>query len=142
MIATWLGLRWLVGARVAPSLGPLILDAFPIVVGFSLFIFGTARPILAGIGVAALGFGLGLADRMKRLILREPVVFADRSELFEVIRHPRFYLAFIGTGVMVAGAALIVGIVLALAWLEPPLWMMTIAGTLLHLVVAAILGTW
>ncbi len=140
MIATWLGLRWLVGARVAPSLGPLILDAFPIVVGFSLFIFGTARPILAGIGVAALGFGLGLADRMKRLILREPVVFADRSELFEVIRHPRFYLAFIGTGVMVAGAALIVGIVLALAWLEPPLWMMTIAGTLLHLVVAAILG--
>ncbi|WP_174273821.1 LTA synthase family protein [Sphingomonas bacterium] len=118
----------------------LVLDGFPIATGFGLFLFGTGRPILAGIGIAALGFGLGLADTMKRLVLREPVVFADRSELFEVIRHPRFYLAFIGTGIMVAGGALILAVVLALAWAEPPLWAWTTGGTVVRLVIAATLG--
>ncbi|NIJ08574.1 hypothetical protein FHS31_002195 [Sphingomonas vulcanisoli] len=139
-IATWIGLRRMVSAGRAPSIGVLLLDICPIATGFGLFLFGTGRPILAGIGIAALGFGLGLADTMKRLILREPVVFADRSELFEVIRHPRFYLAFIGTGFMVVGAGLIVALVLALAWAEPPLWAVTTWGTLIRIILAAILG--
>ena len=130
----------MVGVHRAPSIGALLLDGFPIAAGFALFLFGTGRPILAGIGIAALGFGLGLADTMKRLILREPVVFADRSELFEVIRHPRFYLAFVGTGIMVAGGALILILVFALAWAEPPLWNVTIVGIVIRIVLAAILG--
>jgi hypothetical protein len=65
---------------------------------------------------------MGVADRVKRIVLDEPVVFADRAELIEVVRHPRLYLAFVGTGRMVIAT---LAIVLAIVWLidlEPPLW--------------------
>src|SRR5205823_5611120 len=138
--ATWIGLRRMAGVARPRSIGPLLLDTFPVGFGFAVFLFGTGRPLLAGIGIAALGFGLGLADTMKRQILREPVVFADRAELIEVIRHPRFYLAFVGTGIMVAGGGLILAVVLGLAWAEPLLWPMMAGDQIFHLVVALLAG--
>ena len=72
--------------------------------------------------MAVLAAGLGLADAVKRQVLREPVVFADRAELLEVVRHPEFYIPFAGTAVIAAGAAASLALALGVAWLVPPLW--------------------
>ena len=144
-LATWLGLRRLVGAwpfgtQKHAHLGTLALDAFPCLAGFGLFLLPTGRPILAGLTVMCLGIGMGVADRVKRAVLGEPVVFADRAELIEVVRHPKLYLAFVGTGRMILAT---VAIVLAIVWivdLEPPLWPVHLIPAFLLAVVAAVIG--
>ncbi|WP_420140825.1 LTA synthase family protein [Sphingomonas sp.] len=137
-LATWAGLRRLVGAPLcARPFGAMLADLFPYLAGFALFLLPTARPILAGLGVMSLGIGLGVADRVKRAILGEPVVFSDRAELFEVVRHPRLYLAFVGTGRMVGGALVSLALVAALVRAEPPLWGMGL-GTAVLLALAAL----
>ena len=130
-LATWLALRKLVGA---PLFGRrddsralvLSLDVFAPLSGFLLFILPTARPVLAGLAVLALGLGMGVADQVKRVVLDEPVVFADRAELLEVIRHPRLYLAFVGVWPMLGGTLAIAAAVALLVHLEPPLWPMAL----------------
>lgn len=126
-LATWLGLRRLVGAPMLGGRGDdrwlaLPLDALAPIAGWGLFTLPFARPVLAGLAVAALGVGMGVADRVKRVVLDEPVVFADRAELLEVIRHPRLYLAFVGVIPMLGGTAAILAAVGLLLHLEPPLW--------------------
>jgi hypothetical protein len=140
-LATWAGVRRLVGAPlVARPFGAMLADVFPYLAGFLLFLLPTARPVLAGLGVMTLGIGLGVADRVKRKILDEPVVFADRSELIEVVRHPRLYLAFVGLWRMIAGAAASLLIVAALVRAEPPLWHMGLLTALLLAIVAVAVG--
>ncbi|WP_294389586.1 LTA synthase family protein [uncultured Sphingomonas sp.] len=139
--ATWLGLRRLVGAPLlSRPAAAMAVDAFPYLAGFLLFLLPTARPILAGLAILTLGIGLGVADRVKRQVLAEPVVFADRAEFIEVVRHPRLYLAFVGTWQMVGGAALSLAIVAGLVRAEPPLWAMNLGTALLLAGVAAAIG--
>jgi hypothetical protein len=140
-LVTWVGLRLLVGApllRGRPAL--LALDMAAPLIGFLLFTLATARPIVAGIGIVALGVGLGVADRVKRAVLDEPVMFADRAELLEVVRHPRFYIAFVGTVPMVAGTIAIVALVAAMLWAEPPLWHVSLLWQIALAVLAAVIG--
>lgn len=141
-IATWLAVRRALGggwrARRLPAL--LMLDAAPPLLGFVLFLLPTGRPLLAALGIAALGFGLIIADREKRAILAEPVVFADRAELIEVVRHPRLYLAFVGIPAAIAIAAGIAAVLALLVWLEPPLWPVGLGGFALWALAALILG--
>jgi hypothetical protein len=130
-LAAWLGLRLLVGAPLLGRAGDspfllLALDGLAPFSGFALFTLPTARPVLAGLAVLALGIGMGLADRVKRAVLDEPVLFADRAELLEVIRHPRLYLAFVGFWPMTGGVLAIAAAVGALIRWEPPLWRMTL----------------
>jgi hypothetical protein len=125
--ATWLGMRRLVGAPLFGTPGPyrwsiLALDALGPFAGFCLFLLPTLRPILSALIVLALGIGMGVADRVKRVVLGEPVVFADRAELIELVRHPRLYLAFVGIGRMILATAACVLAVAGLVWLEPELW--------------------
>lgn len=144
-LATWLGLRRLVGAwpfgsRAKAQIPTLLLDALPCVAGFGLFLLPTGRPILAGLTVMCLGIGMGVADRVKRAVLGEPVVFADRAELIEVVRHPRLYLAFVGTGRMILAT---IAVLLAVIWvidLEPPLWPVHLIPAALMALVAAVIG--
>ncbi len=144
-VATWLGLRRLVVAwpfGLDPLRHPLALaiDFFPCLAGFLLFLLPTGRPVLAALAVSSLGIGMGVADRVKRKVLGEPVVFADRAELIEVVRHPRLYLAFVGTGRMILA---VVAILLAVVWLvdlERPLWPMELLSAAMLAVVAVIIG--
>jgi len=144
-LSTWLGLRrmvaaWPFGSEPDVAARTLVIDAFPCLAGFCLFLAPTGRPILSGLTVMCLGIGMGLADRVKRNVLGEPVVFADRAELIEVVRHPRLYLAFIGTARMIIGT---VAILLAIFWavhLEPPLWPVGILSFLSLALLSAVVG--
>ena len=144
-VATWLGLRWLVGAPLLGRPEPgramvLALDALAPLAGLVLFTLPTARPVLAGLTVMCLALGMGVADRVKRIVLDEPVVFADRAELLEVVRHPKLYLAFVGLWPMVLAALAILAAVAAMIHNEPPLWPMTLAQAALIAAGAALIG--
>ena len=95
------------------------LDIAPIVLGWLLLLSLTARPVMAATAIAAIAAGLAMTDSVKRATLREPLVFADRAELLEVVRHPRLYLPFAGPVKVVGGALLALALVGALIWLEP-----------------------
>jgi hypothetical protein len=143
--ATWLGLRRLVGAPLFGAPGPdrwliLGLDALAPFAGFGLFLLPTLRPILSALVILALGIGMGVADRVKRVVLNEPVVFADRAELIELVRHPRLYLAFVGIGRMILATLACVLLVAGLVWLEPELWDAGILFFWPRAILAALIG--
>ncbi len=137
-IAAWLALRAGAGAsfRRAPAAATL-LDALPMAAGFGLMLAGTARPLLSGVALGATALGLRLTDAVKREVLHEPVNFADRAELPEVVRHPQLYLPFAGTGLVLAGAGVVAALAGALAWAEPPLWHRTWPSAAAALLLAA-----
>ncbi len=121
-VAAWVELRRRVGAwRPGFARSALVLDFLPIALGLLLFTMASSRPLLAAVVVSAAASGLALCDAVKRETLCEPVVFADRAELLELFRHPRLYLPFAGTGIVLGGAAVIAAVLTLLAWLEPPL---------------------
>ncbi|MBM9400470.1 LTA synthase family protein [Gluconacetobacter azotocaptans] len=96
---------------------PILNDIPDIAIGGTLWLalsLLTQRPASSALLWAVLAAGLLLADHTKRQILREPVVFADASELFLVFTHPRFYLPYVHPALFYGiGGAL----VLATAWL-------------------------
>ncbi len=117
--SAWLGLRRASGAGLR---GAILLDGGVAYACWFGFLLLTARPILSALVIVTPVAGLGLADRVKRRVLREPVVFADRAELVEIVRHPQFYLPFAGTGLVLGGLSVAVLTVAALVVAEPPLW--------------------
>ena len=87
--AGWLFLRAGAGARFRGTPpGAVLLDTLPVAAGFALALAATARPLLSGAALAVTALGLRLTDTVKREVLHEPVDFADRAELPEVVRHP------------------------------------------------------
>jgi hypothetical protein len=120
MVGTaWLGLRRASGAGLR---GAILLDGGVAYACWCGFLLLSARPILSALVIVTPVAGLGLADRVKRKVLREPVVFADRSELVEIVRHPQFYLPFAGTGLVLGGLGGAIVAVSLLVLAEPPLW--------------------
>jgi hypothetical protein len=120
LAASWMSLRLSVGAGFRPQPALLLDAALALWCGLVALMLG-GRPLLAALVVAFGAAGLVLTDRVKRASLREPVVFADRAELVELRRHPKLYLPFAGTLMVVSGAAALLALVVLLVWLEPPL---------------------
>ena len=100
----------------------LPLELAPIVLGWLLLLSLSRRPVLSATLILAAALGLALTDAAKRATLREPLVFADRAELLEVVRHPRFYLPFAGPAKVIGGAAAAAAAAGLLAWIEPQAW--------------------
>jgi Sulfatase len=126
-IAVGLGLAlagWLIPRRVAKArmvrVSAVLLDFSPVLVAFLLLLIATGRPIFTGLVVLSLGAGFALADRAKRVALREPVVFSDMSELPHVFTHPQLYLPFAGPGLVLGGALATIALALLLLYLKPP----------------------
>ena len=110
-LAVWqFALRRGAGAGLWPGRNRLAaaLDIAPALIGYAIALLALARPLLAGLVVAALAGGLTLIDQVKRIVLHEPVVFADRAELLEIARHPRLYLPFAGSAFVLGGAAAVI----------------------------------
>jgi hypothetical protein len=120
-LSGWLLPRRVAGARLAVSRAVLV-DLLPVVLGALVLLIVTARPVFSGLVLLALGGGLALADRTKRAVLREPVVFSDMSELPHVFTHPQLYLPFAGPTLVLGAAAAAIATGTSLALLEPRLW--------------------
>jgi hypothetical protein len=117
---SWLYLRLRLRAPWRPA-APVLFDAAVMAWCAGLALALTDRPVLSGCIVAGGAAGLGLADRVKRATLREPLVFADRAELIELLRHPRLYVPFAGTGLVVSAGCAVLALCGAVVALEPGL---------------------
>lgn len=120
-IAGWLLTRRSAGAGMRRPIA-ILLDGLWPAIGFGLVLATSARPILSGMTVLALAVGLTLTDRTKRAALREPVVFSDMDEFFQLFRHPQLYLPFAGTGLVIGGAIAVFGAAATLLVLEATVW--------------------
>ncbi|HWO86703.1 MAG TPA: LTA synthase family protein, partial [Stellaceae bacterium] len=103
-LGAWLLPRHVANART-DSTPALLLDFFPVLLAGSFVLTATGRPIFTGVLLISLGGGFALADRTKREVLREPVVFSEMSELRHVFTHPQLYLPFAGPALVMGGAA-------------------------------------
>ncbi|MBV9377817.1 MAG: LTA synthase family protein [Alphaproteobacteria bacterium] len=117
---------WLLPRHVAKtrsvSTAAVFLDLLPVALAGGLIIGATGRPIFTGVVLLSLGAGFALADRTKREVLREPVVFSEMSELRHVFTHPQLYLPFAGPTLVIGGAVAAIGLSIALLSFEPELW--------------------
>ena len=119
-LSAWTGLRWHNGAKLRPVV-PLLLDAALATWCWAVVSLVTDRLLVGAIVVGFGAIGLAIADDAKFDALRERLAFSDRAELLEVVRHPEMYLPFAGTGVVLAGVAVLAGVVGVLVWYEPPM---------------------
>jgi hypothetical protein len=117
---------WLIPRRVAEvqttGIPALLLDLSPILLGGGLLFIATGRPLFSGLLLFSLGIGFALADRTKREVLREPVVFSEMSELRYVFSHPHLYLPFAGSALVIGGALAALAAGTFLFFFEPELW--------------------
>ncbi|MFL5265991.1 MAG: LTA synthase family protein [Stellaceae bacterium] len=117
---------WLIPRRVADTITgnppAILLDVLPVLLAGSLVLTATGRPVFTGALLISLGAGFALADRTKRQVLREPVVFSEMSELPHVFTHPQLYLPFAGPALVIGGAVSAIVLCVALLSLEPGLW--------------------
>ena len=114
-------------------------DAAPLAAQWLAWVAVLGRPVLAGALMAGLCVFLGVADRAKRAVLGEPLVFTDGGLLGQVPRHPRFYLPFVGWPVVVGGVAAAVLAYGLIAAFEPAL-PLGLAARLVLLAAAAAIG--
>ncbi|MBV8736175.1 MAG: LTA synthase family protein [Alphaproteobacteria bacterium] len=137
--AAWLIPRRVAGARMAvpPS---ILLDLMPVVLTAGLLLIISARPLFSGAVVLALGGGFAFADRTKRRVLREPVVFSDMSEFGHLFTQPHLYLPFAGPALVIGGALAAIGTALGLLAFTTPLWQPAPAPILIVLLIAHIAG--
>ena len=120
-LAAWLIPRYVANSR--PTRSPaLLLDLLPVLIAGSLALTATGRPIFTGVLLVSLGAGFAFADRTKRQVLREPVVFSEMSELRHLFTHPQLYLPFAGPALVIGSAVAATALCLALLSFEPGLW--------------------
>lgn len=117
-VLPWAWLRRDVRARGSAWVA---LDAAPVAALFGACLAVTGRPLLAGGVVGAMGVFLAVAQRAKRVALREPLVFSDGGLLWQIAAFPRFYLPFVPRAVAWGGVMAGGALMLAMAVLEPPL---------------------
>ncbi|HZT86801.1 MAG TPA: LTA synthase family protein [Stellaceae bacterium] len=137
-LAGWCGLRAAVGARLRPRIAPL-LDASIPGGAFALLLIATGKPVFAGILLAALMAAFAAADRMKRAILREPIVFTDFCQTIDVLfRHPELNMLGSRKVIVLPALAAAVGALASLVVVEPGLWPWSPRQALLAAAIAAL----
>ncbi|MES2684947.1 MAG: LTA synthase family protein [Pseudomonadota bacterium] len=141
LLIAWLLPRRAAGTplKLSPAL-PLDL-VLPLAV-FALVLLCSARPLLAGVVTLAAGAGWARADRDKRRVLAEPIVFTDVFQTFDIARHPQLAMPFPHKAPLVLAGLATIAFFSLVIWAEPPQWranvwrslcllLMAIAATLL-----------
>lgn len=121
LLTGWLLTRWVAGARLRFS-AALLMDLLLPVTIFLLVLALSARPLLAGIVTLAAGAGWARADRDKRRVLAEPVVFTDVFQAFDIFRHPQLALPFPHKGRVLLAALATLAFFVGVIVMEPPTW--------------------
>ncbi len=140
----WLPPRAVAGSR-GRHLGALALDALVPMTLFLLLTALTARPLFSGTITFIFGAGFAYADRAKRRVLAEPVVFTDVFQAVDILRHPRLALPFPHQGRVLLCVAAAVS-VFALAFRAEPApwtwspWPVLLLGLLLLVLSRAVAG--
>jgi len=127
------GTRW----RFSPA---LFMDALLPVALFTTILVLSARPLLAGVVTLAAGAGWARADRDKRRVLAEPIVFTDVFQAFDTLRHPQLAMPFPNKAPLVLAALATIGFFALVIWLEPAAWPITFWPPAL-LVASAVVAT-
>ncbi|MGH8460786.1 MAG: LTA synthase family protein [Stenotrophobium sp.] len=100
----------------------LLLDgAMPLML-FCLVATLGARPVFAGFITFAIGSAYAYADRSKKIVLAEPIVFTDVFQAFDIFRHPGLALPFPHKGRIAAGVAAGLTLLVILFRAEAPAW--------------------
>lgn len=120
----WLAPRVVAKTRFRLS-SMLLLDlAMPIGL-FSFVATLTARPMFAGVLTFVIGAAYAYADRSKRRVLAEPIVFTDVFQAPDIFRHPELALPFPHKGRIVLGVAALTSLFILLFLAENPAWQWT-----------------
>ncbi|MDP3858094.1 MAG: LTA synthase family protein [Stagnimonas sp.] len=117
---------WQLARRVADTpwrwSRALAVDAVLPLLIFTSLLALSARPLFAGVVSLAMGAGWARADRDKRRVLREPIVFSDIAQALDMLRHPKLALPFPNTGALAALALTAITLFAALLLWEAPAW--------------------
>ena len=100
----------------------LLADACLPALVYGLTLSITARPLFAGIVTLALGGGFAFADRSKRKVLAEPVVFTDVFQALDIFRHPELALPFPHKGRVLLGVGAALALLAGACLGEPRVW--------------------
>ena len=118
-----LAAAWLLPRRVADArlrlTATLWVDLLMPLGLFALVLTLSSRPLLAGIVTFATGAGWARADQDKRRVLREPIVFTDLFQAFDILRHPDLALPFPHKGLIVLGSIAVIAFFALVIHLEP-----------------------
>lgn len=119
----------------------ILLDLLLPALGFAIVCAASARPLFAGATILALGGGYAYADRAKRAVLAEPVVFTDVFQALDIFRHPQLALPFPHVGRVLAGVTAALAFFAGLFLWEAPAWRESLWPLLILLGLTAI-GVW
>ncbi|MES2884499.1 MAG: LTA synthase family protein [Pseudomonadota bacterium] len=89
---------------------------------FAVVLALTARPLLAGVVTLAAGAGWARADRDKRRVLAEPIVFTDVFQALDIARHPQLAMPFPHKAPLVLAALGTIAFFTLVTYFEPPAW--------------------
>jgi hypothetical protein len=118
----------------------LLLDFLPSALGFLLLSLATAKPLFSGGMALLLLVGFTLADRAKRAVLLEPVLFTDLFQALDILKHPTLCLLWVSSGSVAAIAFVTAGLAtVPLLW-EPTAWQWRPAPLALALALTALAG--
>lgn len=125
LLGLFLGsLGWMLPRRVARTpwqwSGMTLLDALLPLGLFACIAALSGRPIFAGIVTLATGAAYAYADRSKRRVLAEPVVYTDVFQAPDIFRHPELALPFPHKGRILTGVLAGLAVLTALYLLEGP----------------------
>jgi Sulfatase len=122
VLGGWILVRAAAGADFRRA-ATLLLDAALPLTLFGILFAATASPISAGVVALATISVFGVADHAKRAVLLEPIVFADLHQTMDVVvRHPQMNLLVKCNRYIAGGGILVISVILAAFFLEPPLW--------------------
>ena len=118
----WMALRRACGTKLLPF-RPILLamDALPVVTIWLTITALTARPMVSGVIVAAMAFGLIRGNIAKRAASSEPLIFTD-GLLGGIFFYPSLYAEFVTPPVLLRAIAMVVLSFVVLGWIERPLW--------------------
>lgn len=100
----------------------ILFDALLPLCVFGIILGLSGRPIFAGILTLATGAAYAYADRAKKRVLAEPIVYTDVFQAPDIFRHPELALPFPRKGRIVFGVLLGLSVLIAMYLSENPAW--------------------
>jgi len=108
----------------------ILLQSLLVSMAFLCITLVVQRPVFSSLTVLIFLIILVGVSNAKYKALREPMVFSDFAMFAQAFKHPRLYFPFLGLAPVILTPVIIIGLIIAVMWLEPPLpfsWERTIS---------------